>query len=267
MDQDHSAEDEYRLAVTCASGVTVPVNLEESLRHLQAAARLGHAAAQTELATLGAKGRPAQAVVADWLRFPDPHALSMSPRIVMVMGFLPHAVCDWMMKSSGPNLKRAEIYDRKSGELRADEVRSNSAAQYLPTNLDTVFAFVRARIGALVDVPVGALETTQILHYKVGEEFGAHYDFLDLRFPGLAKDAAEHGQRAMTVLVYLNEDYAGGDTAFPVIGRSFKGKKGDSLVFWNLNEDNTPDFNTQHVGTAPTSGEKWLLSQWIRVRV
>jgi hypothetical protein len=101
----------------------------------------------------------------------------------------------------------------------------------------------------------------------VGEEFGPHYDFLDVRFPGLALEAAQRGQRAMTLLVYLNEDYTGGDTAFPVLGRKFKGNKGDALIFWNLNEDGTPDFNTQHVGTQPTSGEKWLLSQWIRVRV
>jgi hypothetical protein len=73
------------------------------------------------------------------------------------------------------------------------------------------------------------------------------------------------GQRALTVLIYLNDDYAGGDTAFPMLGRSFKGRKGDALIFWNLAQDGAPDGRTLHIGTAPTKGEKWLFSQWIRI--
>jgi hypothetical protein len=76
---------------------------------------------------------------------------------------------------------------------------------------------------------------------------------------------AVHGQRAMTVLIYLNDDYEGGETAFPVLGRGFKGRKGDALVFWNLMPDGAPDYRTAHIGRAPTRGEKWLFSQWVRI--
>jgi prolyl 4-hydroxylase len=69
------------------------------------------------------------------------------------------------------------------------------------------------------------------------------------------------------VLVYLNEDYEGGATAFPALGRGFKGGKGDALVFWNLTPEGAPDYRTRHIGTAPTRGEKWLFSQWIRIPV
>ena len=131
---------------------------------------------------------------------------------------------------------------------------------------DMVLAFVRARIAALAEVPVMALETSQVLHYEVGQQFSPHHDFLDVSFPGLARKVASEGQRALTLLIYLNEDYEGGDTAFPTLGRSFKGRKGDALIFWNVTEDGAPDWRTLHIGTAPTSGEKWLFSQWIRIR-
>ena len=39
----------------------------------------------------------------------------------------------------------------------------------------------------------------------------------------------------------------------------------DALVFWNLTPAGEPDYRTAHIGTAPTRGEKWLFSQWIRI--
>jgi len=129
-----------------------------------------------------------------------------------------------------------------------------------------VAGFIRSRIAALANVSVTALEPTQVLRYVVGQQFGAHVDFLDVTTPAQAVDVRQHGQRAMTVLVYLNDNYDGGDTAFPDLGLSFKGRKGDALVFWNLTEAGEPDWRTRHVGTAPTRGVKWLLSQWIRIR-
>jgi hypothetical protein len=64
----------------------------------------------------------------------------------------------------------------------------------------------------------------------------------------------------------LNEGYAGGETDFPRIGYRFKGRTGDALVFGNVEPSGKPDPRTMHAGLPPTSGEKWLLSQWVRDR-
>ena len=45
-----------------------------------------------------------------------------------------------------------------------------------------------------------------------------------------------------------------------------QGARVRALVFWNVDENGVPDQLTLHTGTAPTRGEKWLFSQWIRVR-
>jgi len=162
-------------------------------------------------------------------------------------------------------LEAAQVYDAETGDLRADSNRSNSAAQLDVERIDTFTAFVRARIAALANVSAAGLETSQILHYRVGQQFAEHCDFLDPGSPGHAQDIAKHGQRALTVLIYLNDDYEGGDTAFPGLGRSYKGHKGDALVLWNLTPEGAPDWRTRHIGTAPTHGEKWLFSQWVRI--
>ena len=60
--------------------------------------------------------------------------------------------------------------------------------------------------------------------------------------------------------------YEGGETDFPRISFRFKGKRGDALLFSNTDPAGAPDYDTVHAGLPPTSGEKWLLSQWIRSR-
>ncbi len=46
------------------------------------------------------------------------------------------------------------------------------------------------------------------------------------------------GRRVATCLTWLNEDYEGGETAFPEIGWKHRGKTGDAMLFLNVT---TPD--------------------------
>jgi hypothetical protein len=131
---------------------------------------------------------------------------------------------------------------------------------------DFVLLFLRARMAKITELPVDAMEAPAILHYLPGQEFLPHFDFLDTSSPGYAKDVAERGQRVLTFLLCLNDGYEGGETEFPVLGKRWKGRKGSALFFWNVEPDGMPDRRTAHAGLPPTRGEKWLLSQWIRLR-
>lgn len=73
-------------------------------------------------------------------------------------------------------------------------------------------------------------------------------------------------RREYTVLVYLNTEYDGGDTDFPIARWRHRGGKGDALIWRNVTPTLELDRNTLHAGRPPTSGEKWVLSQWIRGR-
>jgi hypothetical protein len=126
---------------------------------------------------------------------------------------------------------------------------------------------LRARIAAAVGTTPPFLEEANILHYSVGQEFRRHFDFLDPAEGDMAREIAAKGQRAGTFLVYLNDDFDGAETEFPAIPWRFKGGRGDAIYFRNVDVSGAPDRSTLHAGLAPTRGEKWLLSQWIRDRV
>jgi prolyl 4-hydroxylase len=113
-------------------------------------------------------------------------------------------------------------------------------------------------------LPRSGLEPPSVFHYAVGEEFTPHFDFLDPNVPLLAEEVARTGQCVATVLVYLSDDFDGGETEFADIGIRLKGRKGDAIIFHNVDESGVPDRATRHAGRAPTRGEKWLFSQFVR---
>jgi prolyl 4-hydroxylase len=248
-------------AVLAGMGVGEPQSWAEAMARLARAADLGSAAAQGQLAALAGLGD-----LAAWMAPPERERLLRDPRISAARGFLTPALCDWLIGRARSRVTPALVYDPQGGGPRREEARSNSAFEFQFADLDLVTVAARARIAGLVGAPQGALEPIQVLHYAPGQTFERHHDFLDVSVPGYAADVARAGQRIVTFLVYLNDGYAGGETDFPLLGLTFKGEPGDALMFANIDPAGAPDRRTLHAGLPPTSGEKWLLSQWIRDR-
>ncbi len=283
---DQSPEAMHVLSLLSTEGLGVPQSWDVALDYLARAAEFGHRTACIELAVLSGDWRLAREIaqgltlaqhqcrrlrstinLSALLQVPQPYVVSMAPRIAVVEKFLSPEVCDWLINVSRPMLQRARVIDYQTGAVRDDPVRDNSAMAMTVGGSDLVFATVRARIAALTGLPVSGLEVTAILRYEVGQKYLAHYDYFDKNSPGQTEDFSGEGQRVVTFLVYLNDDYVGGETAFPVVKARYKGRKGDALFFWNVAPDGAPDGRTLHAGLPPTRGEKWLLSQWIRYRL
>jgi prolyl 4-hydroxylase len=200
------------------------------------------------------------------LRVPEPRILSASPRIATVEGFAPAAACEWIIEATRSKLVPARVYDADTGGARRAEVRTNREHHYSITDSDMVLALIRSRIARVTGLQVPSMEAAVVLHYTVGQEFMPHYDFLSTSLPGYAKEVAERGQRVLTFLLCLNQDYEGGETDFPALGRRYRGHTGNAIFFWNVEPDGSPDRRTLHAGLPPKQGEKWMLSQWARAR-
>lgn len=187
------------------------------------------------------------------------HVLSASPIVHAVPDFASAAECQWLIAAAEPRLNRAGVYNVPSG---VDPGRTNQSALFNFANADLIVEMIRHRIANQLRAPLDCLEMSQVLHYGVGQEFVLHCDFLDPQ--ALREEIARNGQRVATVLIYLNEDFEGGQTSFPRLGLNHRGKTGDALVFGNVDAAGGPDPRSQHAGCPPTLGEKWVFSQWVR---
>ena len=147
-----------------------------------------------------------------------------------------------------------------------DDSRTNTWAMFDVTSCDLVSVLTQVAMCANTGAPFRHLEPLSVLHYAVGEQATEHFDFVDPLTPNYEQVLTEQGQRQVTFLIYLNDDYTGGETAMPGIGFSHKGQRGEGLFFVNAHENGEPDRRTLHAGRPPTRGEKWVVSQFMRDR-
>ena len=183
----------------------------------------------------------------------------------VVEQFASPAECSWLIERTRERLRPASVISSATGGHGYNLARSNSGAGFRVPDMDLVIELIRARISAATRLPLPLFEPTQVLHYAPGQEFRPHFDFMDPANPAY-REELRRGQQIATFLVYLNDRFAGGETDFPDANIRFRGRTGDAIFWANVGPDGRPDPLTRHAGLPPTSGEKWILSQWIRGR-
>lgn len=240
------------LAYAHALGVCMPRDLRRGADLLRHAASLGFAPAVEELQML-ALPHP----------LPAKRALAETPRLRVFDSFCSAEECDWLIRLLGAQLQRAQIYDN-AAQLAHSPTRTNSEANFLLGAMDMVVCRIRDRIAAASGIAPEYFEVAKVLHYTPGQAFTRHIDYFEPRTPALADEIARNGQRVATFLIYLNDDYEGGETEFLDVGVRYKGRKGDALMLANVDASGEPDRMSAHAGQPTTRGEKWVLSQWIR---
>ena len=263
------------LAVLLGGGFFVKQDWRAALAYLVRSAELGSQAAQAQLRILADRGDDesdfkALAAAIDlktWVTPPEGRTLSEQPLVRAVQAVIPARASAWVIEQAKARLVRAELYDPNTGAaVQSQETRQNRIANFTLADTNLLNLLIQARIAAAVGCPQPMLEAFAVLHYAVGEEYGEHFDFLDPAIPAYADEIQRQGQRVATLLLYLNDNYEGGTTDFPELGISHRGAAGDGLIFASVDPAGRPDRRTRHAGRPPKTGEKWLLSQFIRNR-
>ncbi|HET9231630.1 MAG TPA: 2OG-Fe(II) oxygenase [Vitreimonas sp.] len=257
--QQANADALHFTAVLAAAGVGAAPDWRKAMRFLRKAAERGNARATRQRAAIGSGFD-----IEQWLQTPGAEMQFESPRIGVIPGFLPAPMCAWLIESAKPQLKPSLVTMGGSGASELADVRTNMGVFVNLINTDIVLLLAQARLGAVLGVPAVQYENPNILRYEAGQEFKPHYDALEPDKAGYHEELSRYGQRVATFLIYLNDDFDGGETSFPLLSWSFKGRTGDALFFWNVSRDGAFERRLQHAGLPPTRGEKWLFSQWVR---
>jgi prolyl 4-hydroxylase len=119
-------------------------------------------------------------------------------------------------------------------------------------------------VSSLVGIPIINMENIHIVKYEVGGQYKDHHDFLHPGESYYEEQMKRGGQRTHTVLLYLNDNFSGGETNFPSIGKKIKPETAKIVVWSNLNDDGTLDYDSIHAGLPVISGTKYIATIWIR---
>jgi predicted 2-oxoglutarate/Fe(II)-dependent dioxygenase YbiX len=88
------------------------------------------------------------------------------------------------------------------------------------------------------------VESYNLLRYQTGEEYKSHYD------GGIAD------QRSISPILYLNDDYEGGELEFTNFGLKIKPEAGSLFIF-------PSNFPYSHIAHPVTNGTKYAIVTWL----
>ena len=187
---------------------------------------------------------------------PPPEVLRDSPAITVTRRLFTPDECRLLVELAEARFKPASIFHETRKKFVRDPLRDSDAAGF-PIVLESPFVHaLNRRLAAASGTDVAQGETLQILRYAPGQQYRPHLDAV----PGMTN------QRILTALVWLNDEYDGGETLFLDSGLEVKGRQGDLLLFANALPDGRPDPATRHAGAPVTKGVKLIASRWIRAR-
>jgi prolyl 4-hydroxylase len=272
-----------RAAAILALGANVPTNWRLALDFLRRSAAAGWASAQQQLLALSEDRelavRAAAASQVDWVQVaasvdlalwrkaPPPNIKSQDPRVSVFENMVRPELCQFFISLAPGRLKEAKVYDPVHRRDIVVSDRNNTQAVFDLGCVEFAHSLLQARMAAACGILERHMEAPAVLHYSPGQEIINHYDFVDPQTtPDYPGEIARNGQRLVTFLLYLNDDYDGGETDFPDLKISYKGRTGDGIYFVNALADLSPDLRMLHAGRPTTRGEKWLITQFVRSR-
>ncbi len=184
----------------------------------------------------------------------QPRIISADPYIALYPGLFSAAECRYLMILGTPWMEKASVLSL-SGEASLDEARDASAAHIPPVAEDLVVQAINRCIAAATATEPGWGEPLNILRYTPGQQYKPHHD-------GTSPDNVS--VRNLTALIWLNDQFDGGETDFPKINVRVRGSVGDMLVFKNVLDNGEFDARMIHAGLPVAEGVKWMASRWIR---
>lgn len=258
-----------RVAALTAGGAYLRQDWRQALQLLAKAAAAGDRSAQGQLTCL----QPAVAPPTSWQKMAERVPLQywlqtageekLHENVRRIPELAPLPACSWLIGRARGRLQPALVYDAVSHENQIHEMRTNTMALFDYATFDVVQFLLQARMSLTCGYPMQHFETPMVLHYSVGQQITPHFDFIDANASDYAEQIREQGQRMVTFLLYLNDDYDGGETTFPELGIVHRGAAGGGLYFINAHADLTPNRRMLHTGSPPVRGEKWVVSQFI----
>jgi prolyl 4-hydroxylase len=118
----------------------------------------------------------------------------------------------------------------------------------------------------ITTIPRENQEMLQVAHYEPNGKFNEHFDACAYDNKDYCDKMNNYsGQRRSTLLIYLNDDFEGGETEFVQIGLKIKPEKGKGILFWNVDEDENIIEKSKHRGNPVLKGEKWICTKWSHV--
>jgi prolyl 4-hydroxylase len=171
--------------------------------------------------------------------------------------------CEQLIELARPRVGESGVYVQGGSQVN-NESRDSQVGWLEPTDHPLLQKLSGVAV-ALSGRPSNHQEKIQVACYRADGYYKAHYDACDGNAEFCRAFVAMGGQRLATLLVYLNDNFVGGETHFPQLQQTVQPRRGSGVFFWNTNEEDQCIIRESlHSGLPVHEGEKWILNVWVR---
>ena len=155
--------------------------------------------------------------------------------------FISSEVCDELISYKGePNKHESDFWSERI-------FNSAEISDIASTFRDKIKDFIEKEYGVSISSqpPTNSNSMPTIISWHPGVDMGLHVDDLGV------------SEYHMSALIYLNDDFVGGEISFPTHNLSIKPNKGDLVVF-------PGNLNYAHKIDPITSGDRYTMPFWFK---
>jgi prolyl 4-hydroxylase len=193
------------------------------------------------------------------------HSRAQDPVFAALGNVLAAEECEQLIELARPRLQPSTLVDPMTGRDIVSDQRASWGVFFRLEESDLIARLDR-RLSALMNLPLENGEGLQVLHYPEGAGSEPHFDYLAPTNVANRESVARSGQRVSTLVTYLNDVPAGGQTVFPQLGWAVSPLRGNACYFEYCDDDGRVDARSLHASDPVTRGEKWVVTKWMRQR-
>ena len=210
------------------------------------------------------------------------HRKTDYPPIFKLHNFLTSEECDQIIYNTKDSMYDSKVYSPNNDSTDIIDMSHRKSKQvWIQKDTSPLYQKISNKVTTLTGYTSDLQEQIQIVKYEPGNFFNFHWDscsdyYHDQHIPTNkprlsvtdpnhhcnAMDGQFYGPRVVTVLVYLNDDYEGGETEFKHINIKIKPEKGLAVVFTNVDKHGRIYKESMHAGLTVESGTKYIANIW-----
>lgn len=183
--------------------------------------------------------------------------------IIEIPNFLTPEECNQIINMSHNQLFPSKIYSDKADKL-SDGDRSSKQC-WLNDHDHPLVQKISDTVKQHTNTQTHHQEPLQVVNYTKGGFFQPHYDACEGDETFCERMNGTAGPRYITFLIYLNDNFQGGETVFPEINKTVKPALGKAVIFQNVDKNGIVITQALHGGEPVKTGEKWIANKWIRL--
>jgi prolyl 4-hydroxylase len=176
-----------------------------------------------------------------------------------VRNFITKEEADYILTNSMDKFSPSVVY----GNNVVEKIRKSNTVWL--SKHDPIIKNIVQRVCDKCNIPFKNAEHLQVVKYDPDGYYKGHHDTISDDEPESRSFLSHGGHRIITMLIYLNDEFEGGETAFINLKKKVKPPKYSGVLFYSLDKkgEHCHPFSL-HAGRTVLSGNKYVANIWLR---